>query len=132
MEKNIKSRVEKFCRYKGISVRNFCSRIGAANGYFKESLQSISLEYRTNIGQEFPELSLSWLILGEGSMLNDTSGASGIVQEPAARYSYIDDSLKDKYIRALEEKEELLRENYELKLALERSKKTRLASTKTA
>lgn len=111
MGTNIKSRVDHFCRYKGISVRNFCSRIGAANGYFKESLQSISLEYRAGISREFPELSLSWLVLGEGAMLNESSMVNEVVPKyytshtpvrvvtTTARAGYSDSYYADEYLK---------------------------------
>lgn len=73
MEGSIKSRIDEYCKYMGLSVRNFCERIGAANGYFKPALKSISPEYRDKIKKEFPELNLSWLVLGEGEMLRDSS-----------------------------------------------------------
>lgn len=82
MSESIKSRVDQFCRYKGISVRKFCNRIGASNGYFKETLKSISDEYRSNIGKEFPELSIGWLAVGDGSMLNERK----IVNEVVPKY----------------------------------------------
>lgn len=79
----IKTRVDKYCKYKSISVRNFSSRIGASNGYFKDTLRSISLEYRANIANEFPDLNISWLVLGEGHMLNHSQG---IVAEVSPKY----------------------------------------------
>lgn len=115
MSTNIKSRVEQFCRYKGISVRNFCSRIGASNGYFKDSLQSISLEYRSNIAQEFPELNLGWLVLGEGVMFNEASVVNEVIPKyyathtpvrvvtSHARAGYSDSYYADEYLKDMPE-----------------------------
>ena len=111
MGTNIKSRVEQFCRYRGISVRNFCIRIGTSNGYFKETLKSISDEYRSNIGKEFPELSISWLVLGEGTMLNEFSTVNEVIPKyytshtpvrvatTTARAGYSDSYYADEYLK---------------------------------
>lgn len=83
METSYKSRVDKYCNYAGISNRQFCRQIGVAHGYFKPTLKSIAPEVVERIGVEFPDLSLSWLVLGEGSML--TQNAS-MVAEAAPKY----------------------------------------------
>ena len=71
MEKCVKQRLIQFIKYKKISQRNFEQRCGLANGYVGNIRNSVSGKKLDDICRVFPELNKSWLLLGEGDMLNN-------------------------------------------------------------
>ena len=112
MESSYKSRVDKYCNYIGISNRQFCRQIGVTHGYFKPTLKNIAPEVVERIGEEFPDLNLSWLVLGEGAMLTQnasmvaeatekyfTSHTPVRVVTTTARAGYSDSYYADEYLK---------------------------------
>ena len=78
MEKNIspiKKRILEYCLYRGLSKRKIYLKTGIANG---------TLDKETGLGEEnivkfisaFPDISVEWLISGEGEMLKGKSKES--------------------------------------------------------
>lgn len=67
MESEIKRRLKEFISTKGITVRAFEKSLGRSNGYFKNSEFGLP-KLITEIAEAYPELSISWLISGEGGM----------------------------------------------------------------
>tara|TARA_R110000744_G_scaffold320439_3_gene426589 strand:+ start:478 stop:861 length:384 start_codon:yes stop_codon:yes gene_type:complete len=67
-------RLMKFITYAGLSARQFDLSIGAANGYtlrMRKNNASIGSDVIENILKVYPQLSVEWLITGEGEMLKE-------------------------------------------------------------
>ena len=70
MEETVKQRLIRFIKYKGISQRRFEEQINAGNGFVNNISKGIGANKLYKILCEFPELNQSWLLTGEGEMLN--------------------------------------------------------------
>ena len=69
-QNSVKNRLLDFLKYKGISKSKFEQQCGISNGYVNNIRKGIKNEmFDKKIAPNFPELSKSWLLLGEGSML---------------------------------------------------------------
>lgn len=69
-QNSVKNRLLDFLKYKGISQSKFEQQCGISNGYVNNIRKGIKNEmFDKKIAPNFPELSKSWLLLGEGSML---------------------------------------------------------------
>ena len=64
----IVDRIKQIIEYKEISARQFCLKIGVANG-FLDKVKDVGSEKVAKILYAFPEISPEWLLMGEGSML---------------------------------------------------------------
>jgi hypothetical protein len=65
-------RLMQFINYVGLSARQFDISIGASNGYtlrMKKNQASIGSDVIETILKVYPQLSVAWLITGEGDML---------------------------------------------------------------
>lgn len=71
METTVKQRLIQYIEYKGMSVRAFERQCGLSNGYIRSIEQTIMPKKMKSISLQFPDLNQSWLLTGEGSMLND-------------------------------------------------------------
>ena len=60
---------------KPMSQKAFCEKIGASNTFINSMRRSVGHEKLFRIKQEFPDLSIDWLLYGEGEMLNSQSQA---------------------------------------------------------
>lgn len=54
-----------------MSARKFEQKVGLTNGYVASMTERSRFDYIDKIFETFPELSRSWLLRGEGEMLND-------------------------------------------------------------
>lgn len=54
-----------------MSQKAFCEKIGASNTFINSMRRSIGHEKLFRIKSEFPDLSINWLLYGEGEMLNN-------------------------------------------------------------
>ena len=69
-QNSVKNRLIDFLKYKGISQSKFEQLCGISNGYVNNIRKGIKSEmFDKKIAPIFPELSKTWLLLGEGSML---------------------------------------------------------------
>ena len=69
-QNSVKNRLLDFLKYKGISQSKFEQQCGISNGYVNNIRKGIKNEmFDKKTAPNFPELSKSWLLLGEGSML---------------------------------------------------------------
>lgn len=75
MEAN--ERIMKFIEYKGISVNAFEKSIGRSTNYIRNS-KSFTSNVLATIMNTYPELSIEWLITGEGPMLKQNNLPGGI------------------------------------------------------
>lgn len=71
MESTVKERLTAYLAYKRISKSEFGRRIGASSAFVTSIRRSISPENIQSIAKEFPDLNISWLVTGEGSMLKE-------------------------------------------------------------
>lgn len=74
----IKQRLRQLAKYQEVSIYQFEKSIGASNGYISSIKDEISTKYVRNILRAYPNISLEWLVTGEGSMLK--SGAINSTQ----------------------------------------------------
>ncbi|MCQ2191523.1 MAG: hypothetical protein MJZ23_01495 [Paludibacteraceae bacterium] len=73
-------RIKTFIKHKGLSVRKFEQALGMSNGTIHNATvngSSISSQWMGKITEQYPELNISWLITGKGSMI---SGKSNIAK----------------------------------------------------
>ena len=70
---SVKSRIKQVIDFQGISIRQFEISIGASNGYYGSMKDEMNSKYLRNISSVYPNISIEWLVTGEGSMLK--SGA---------------------------------------------------------
>ncbi len=70
MEVSVKQRLMHFIKSKNISVREFERLCGLSNGYMKSLRHAPKSDKLSAILSTFPELNDTWLLTGEGSMLN--------------------------------------------------------------
>lgn len=74
----IKDRLDSFRNSKNITVQAFEQMLGASNGSWSKA-KSVSEENLLSFVKIFPEISLQWLIKGEGDMYdNSFRGSSNI------------------------------------------------------
>lgn len=74
----IVDRIKQIIEYKGISARQFCLKIGVANG-FLDKVKDVGSEKVAKILCAFPEINPEWLLMGEGSMLRPQANRTGHV-----------------------------------------------------
>lgn len=72
METSVKQRLILFIKEKNISQRRFEALSGLSNGFINNISKSIGVEKMQKILSAFPELNQTWLLTGEGEMLNTT------------------------------------------------------------
>lgn len=68
----IKERILEFIKAEGITVKGFETSASLSNGYIRQLRKAPSLEKIHQITAAYPHLSASWLLTGEGNMLNET------------------------------------------------------------
>ena len=69
-QNSVKNRLIDFLKYKGISQSKFEQQCGISNGYVNNIRKGIKSEmFDKKIAPIFTELSKTWLLLGEGSMI---------------------------------------------------------------
>lgn len=67
----VKERLREFIKYKKISERAFCNRIGGVSFSYVNSIRkSIQPDKLKRITDAFPDLNPIWLMTGDGEMLN--------------------------------------------------------------
>lgn len=77
---NVKSRLVRFLKYKKMPMARFEKIIGTANGYVNSIRSSINPDKLERIATEFPELNITWLLIGEplgGPMLKPKVSDAG-------------------------------------------------------
>lgn len=76
MEDTIKERLIAYLKYKGINKSEFGRIIGVSNAYISSIRKSIQPDKTEKIAASFPDLSISWLITGEGEMIKGAAPQS--------------------------------------------------------
>ena len=70
MEGTVKERLVKYLKFKHIGQNRFESMAGISNGYISNLKSSPGASHLTKIIKAAPDLSRSWLLTGEGEMIN--------------------------------------------------------------
>jgi len=71
MHKKIKERLIEFLKYLGIGQDKFAKSVGLSRGYVNNIRDNITMKTVDKILKAYPELNKSWLLTGEGEMLNE-------------------------------------------------------------
>lgn len=69
----VKNRLEQFIKAMNLSTRSFERSINASVGFVRNIRQSISPDKQSDILKVYPNLNMTWLLLGEGCMLREDS-----------------------------------------------------------
>lgn len=69
----VKSRLEQFIKAMNLSTRSFERSINASVGFVRNIRQSISPDKQSDILKVYPNLNMTWLLLGEGDMLRESN-----------------------------------------------------------
>lgn len=71
----IRERIKHFCANQFITVSEFEKRSGLSNGYVRQIKSRIGNEKLQSIHDAFPNLSIDWLVLEHGNMINSPSSS---------------------------------------------------------
>lgn len=69
----IKERIKEYCEARNIAVSRFEHNAGISNGYFNNIKKRPSPTVIEKIYRAFPDLNTTWLLTGEGDMLNEST-----------------------------------------------------------
>lgn len=72
-----RERLYQFIDYIGYSMRSFEREIGVANGTIRHLRDNLSANVKNRVSANFPQLNLTWLLTGNGEMLNGDNGNNG-------------------------------------------------------
>jgi len=67
----VKERLREYLKYKKINERQFCLSIGVSTSYIHSIRVSIQPQKLSSIAEYYPDLNTSWLLTGEGEMVNN-------------------------------------------------------------
>ncbi len=70
METSVKERLKAYLSYKKIGQAKFAQAAGLSRSFVNNIVNSIQPSTLERITKQFPDLSKSWLLTGEGEMLN--------------------------------------------------------------
>lgn len=73
----MKERLLEFVRYTGLPVYQFEKVCGLSNAYIKNISKGIGADKLEKILNQFPQLNKTWLLTGNGEMLNGNTGSNG-------------------------------------------------------
>lgn len=76
MTETTKDRLTFYLKQKGINKSDFGRRIGVSNAYVSSMRNSIQPDKLEKIASSFSDLNITWLMTGEGEMLNRATPAS--------------------------------------------------------
>lgn len=75
MQETVKERLIYYLKSIPMSQKAFCDKIGVSKGYITNIVSGFGRDVLFRIKSEFPELSIPWLLYGEGEMLNNSQPA---------------------------------------------------------
>jgi len=132
---NISLRIKQYSDYKGISIRQIESTIGASNGVISNAIKKntdIQSKWLSIIITCFEDINPTWLLTGKGEMLISTEEEILTESEPIVEYKIQDNGIVDylknevkelqaKYEHKLEENAVLRHEIDNLRYQLKRN-----------
>lgn len=101
----MKERIDELIKALNISGREFSRSIGKSESFARTISGSIGSDVLVEIIRTYPDVNLSWLVIGEGEMFNKNTGEKTINSEnipPNILLDYLKE--KDKIIGDLREK----------------------------
>lgn len=115
----IKDRLKQVIDFQGISIRQFEKSIGASNAYFSSIKDDISTKYIRNIMRVYPNISIEWIISGEGNMLRSGSANNMQISQVAngdsnRQLQHISNADTDDVLRLTKRIQELQQQNAKL------------------
>ena len=81
---NAVERILEFIRYNKLSVNSFEKQCGLSSGYMSKT-KNMSTDVVMKVVRTFPDLSLQWVMSGEGSMLNEEDFSEDIPNETSIK-----------------------------------------------
>jgi hypothetical protein len=76
----VKERLREYIKYKGITERYFCERMGGVSlNYVNSIRKSIQTDKLKRITAAFPELNPLWILTGEGEMLIEKGSSINLI-----------------------------------------------------
>lgn len=120
---DVKTRIDKYIDFKGISISSFEKSIGCSNGYWRNT-KSISANILSKIANTYPDLSIDWVVTEKGSIFKSNKNESikdrlrvfieyhGLTEPefytsikiPSTRYHEIEEELSEKEQREIQER----------------------------
>ncbi|OYD44298.1 hypothetical protein CHU00_17470 [Sphingobacterium cellulitidis] len=105
---SVKNRLIDFIHFKEMTVRDFEKSINSSNGYVNSISKSIGIDKINSIIEKYPNINIDWLFTGRGEMLKSYNEKTNIL--PLNNDLPKDCvELKNKYIKLLEEYNQLLK-----------------------
>jgi transcriptional regulator with XRE-family HTH domain len=74
----VKERLSLYLKSRKISARSFCEVIGVSATYVSSMRSSIQPDKLNSITEHFPDLNITWLLTGDGQMLNNIESGSEV------------------------------------------------------
>lgn len=82
---SVKERLKIYAASKHLSISDFCRAIDVSVSYVSSMRRSLAPAKIQSIAQKFPDLNLTWLMTGEGSMLVEAAPPVSLVPIPTLR-----------------------------------------------
>ena len=82
-----KDRLKAYLAKEQIKHSEFCKRIGVSQAFVSSMRKGISPDKVELIRKEFPDLSLVWLLTGQGSMYNCKNDYNSVIDDACVNYS---------------------------------------------
>jgi hypothetical protein len=101
----IKDRIKLYLKTQNIGERNFCKTIGVSHGYVSSMRVSLQPDKIERISELYPDLNITWLLTGEGNMLNKSKKSKKTSDKPISN----DQELENLYLM-LKEKDQIILE----------------------
>ena len=95
MEQTVKERIILYLRYKGIGYNKFESIAGISHGYISNLKSTPKKEQLAKILLAAPDLNRTWLLAGDGEMLNKTENA--VISKTETTTDYEDAEIVDSF-----------------------------------
>lgn len=113
----VRERLKEFLRDQRISQAEFARAIGVSTGYVNAIQKGIGSDVILAIQEQFPDLSILWLLTGEGPMLHSQAAAGAVPPGPApipdtagTETSTNNNMTKDDFLQILKRKDDQLSE----------------------
>ena len=118
MSDTIKERLIAYLKYKGVNNSEFGRIIGVSNAYISSIRKSIQPDKVEKISTNFPDLNMSWLIAGDGSMLkspiSQTANGDHNTQVAGNANHVNNSSTLDKALDEISQQRQLVEKSHEL------------------
>ena len=111
----IKERIYLLIKELGISARAFGKSIGQSESWAKNIGKGIGTDVVTNILLEYPQVSLTWLVNGEGEMFTQND-INKVADNVTVRY--LNNNYKELYEEVRKDNKDLREENKRLRESL--------------